>query len=230
MPLKSFAPLGAFLVDRLRGDHPPPDLPKPDAQRPRGPVCGWLQPPTPFSVLHAHPDRGGHQPRARHRGDGFSVCRRPAAHTLFLGAGSESRSRFQQHLRSWRAQQERAGGPAGVDRTPPRRGGRAYLAVDGPRGPRNRVNKGIAVLAKQTGGRGSSTWWRFPDAAGSSGTCGTDSRCPNPSPGSMVTSAPRSTTSREKAWRGSVCASRSNSENSSWNTTGRRPAPRRQRP
>ncbi|MEM1303438.1 MAG: DUF374 domain-containing protein [Planctomycetota bacterium] len=32
-----------------------------------------------------------------------------------------------------------------------RAGGRAYLAVDGPRGPRNRVNKGVAVLAKQTG-------------------------------------------------------------------------------
>ena len=32
-----------------------------------------------------------------------------------------------------------------------RRGGTAYLAVDGPRGPRNRVNKGIAVLARQTG-------------------------------------------------------------------------------
>lgn len=32
-----------------------------------------------------------------------------------------------------------------------RTGGRAYLAVDGPRGPRNRVSKGVAVLAKQTG-------------------------------------------------------------------------------
>jgi len=32
------------------------------------------------------------------------------------------------------------------------RGGHpAYLAVDGPRGPRNRVHKGIAVLSKQTG-------------------------------------------------------------------------------
>ncbi|MEZ6073492.1 MAG: DUF374 domain-containing protein [Pirellulales bacterium] len=29
--------------------------------------------------------------------------------------------------------------------------GPAYLAVDGPRGPRNHVNKGVAVLAKQTG-------------------------------------------------------------------------------
>ncbi len=29
--------------------------------------------------------------------------------------------------------------------------GPAYLAVDGPRGPRNRINKGIAVLAKRTG-------------------------------------------------------------------------------
>ena len=27
----------------------------------------------------------------------------------------------------------------------------AYLAVDGPRGPRNRVHKGIAVLSQQTG-------------------------------------------------------------------------------
>ena len=32
-----------------------------------------------------------------------------------------------------------------------RGGGHAYLAVDGPRGPRNHVNKGIAVLARQTG-------------------------------------------------------------------------------
>lgn len=32
-----------------------------------------------------------------------------------------------------------------------RHGSPAYLAVDGPRGPRNRVRKGIAVLAKQTG-------------------------------------------------------------------------------
>ena len=30
-------------------------------------------------------------------------------------------------------------------------GGRAYLAVDGPRGPRNFVNQGIAVLARRTG-------------------------------------------------------------------------------
>jgi lysophospholipid acyltransferase (LPLAT)-like uncharacterized protein len=32
-----------------------------------------------------------------------------------------------------------------------RRGYPAYLAVDGPRGPRNRVHKGIAVLSQQTG-------------------------------------------------------------------------------
>ncbi|MCA9240894.1 MAG: DUF374 domain-containing protein [Planctomycetales bacterium] len=31
------------------------------------------------------------------------------------------------------------------------RTGPAYLAVDGPRGPRGGVNKGVAVLAKQTG-------------------------------------------------------------------------------
>jgi lysophospholipid acyltransferase (LPLAT)-like uncharacterized protein len=30
-------------------------------------------------------------------------------------------------------------------------GSPAYLSVDGPRGPRNRVHKGIAVLSKQTG-------------------------------------------------------------------------------
>jgi lysophospholipid acyltransferase (LPLAT)-like uncharacterized protein len=30
-------------------------------------------------------------------------------------------------------------------------GSPAYLAVDGPRGPRNRVHKGIAVLSQQTG-------------------------------------------------------------------------------
>ena len=32
-----------------------------------------------------------------------------------------------------------------------RTGKPAYLAVDGPRGPRNRVHKGIAVLSQQTG-------------------------------------------------------------------------------
>ena len=32
-----------------------------------------------------------------------------------------------------------------------RTGQPAYLAVDGPRGPRNRVHKGIAVLSQQTG-------------------------------------------------------------------------------
>jgi lysophospholipid acyltransferase (LPLAT)-like uncharacterized protein len=32
-----------------------------------------------------------------------------------------------------------------------RRGGPAYLAVDGPRGPRNRVHKGIAVLSQRSG-------------------------------------------------------------------------------
>jgi lysophospholipid acyltransferase (LPLAT)-like uncharacterized protein len=32
-----------------------------------------------------------------------------------------------------------------------RSGSPAYLAVDGPRGPRNRVHKGIAVLSQQTG-------------------------------------------------------------------------------
>jgi len=32
-----------------------------------------------------------------------------------------------------------------------RAGGSAYLAVDGPRGPRNRVHKGIAVLSQQSG-------------------------------------------------------------------------------
>jgi lysophospholipid acyltransferase (LPLAT)-like uncharacterized protein len=32
-----------------------------------------------------------------------------------------------------------------------RTGSPAYLAVDGPRGPRNRVHKGIAVLSQQTG-------------------------------------------------------------------------------
>lgn len=32
-----------------------------------------------------------------------------------------------------------------------RGGSPAYLAVDGPRGPRNRVRKGIAVLSRQTG-------------------------------------------------------------------------------
>jgi lysophospholipid acyltransferase (LPLAT)-like uncharacterized protein len=100
-----------------------------------------------FSVLHAHQiaaatcrERGTAAMVSQSRdGDFVAVGLKLAGVKVFRGS-------------SQRSGQDKGGLAALGHLIEHVRSGRpAYLAVDGPRGPRNRVHKGIAVLSQQTG-------------------------------------------------------------------------------
>ena len=92
-------------------------------------------------------DRSGNLRRSWHGRDGLSVEGRRFCGARFKASG----------IKTIRGSSRRSGKDKGglsalsnlVEHV--RTGHPAYLAVDGPRGPRNRVHKGIAVLSQQTG-------------------------------------------------------------------------------
>jgi lysophospholipid acyltransferase (LPLAT)-like uncharacterized protein len=100
-----------------------------------------------YSVLHAHqiaaatcPDRGTAAMVSRSRDGDFVALGLRLAGIKTIRGSSRRRSKDKGGLAALSdlAEHLRSGSPA-------------YLAVDGPRGPRNRVHKGVASLSQRTG-------------------------------------------------------------------------------